>query len=101
MNPLIYLASAMVDCGDGTKCDTGLPTPAANNANLQFVLQITFGVIGALTVIVIIISAFRLAASQGNPQEATKARQGIVYASVGLLLALSAEVIVRFVLGSL
>ncbi len=94
-----YLAAAQVSCLDASPCDTGLPQVSANGANLQVILQIVFGVVGAVTVLIIVINALRLIASQGNPQEATKARQGIVYALVGLLLALSAEAIVTFVIG--
>jgi len=94
------IASAIVQCNGKGSCDTGLPVVAANNGNLQTALQITFGVVGALAILMIIISSFRLASSEGNPQEATKARQGIIYSAVGLVLALSAEAIVTFVLGS-
>ncbi|HKR82325.1 MAG TPA: hypothetical protein VJR27_05015 [Candidatus Saccharimonadales bacterium] len=96
-----HMASAAVNCIGDTTCDSGLPNIAANNGNVQVVLQIVFGVIGALAVIIIIISALRLASSQGNPQEASKARQGIVYSAIGLVLALSAEIIVTYVLGAI
>ncbi len=94
------IASALVQCNGKGSCDTGLPSIAADNNNLQVVLQITFGTIGALAILMIIISTFRLASSEGNPQEATKARQGIIYSAVGLIVALSAEALVTFVLGS-
>jgi len=94
------IASAIVQCNGKGSCDTGLPVVSADNGNLQVVLQITFGTISALAVIMIIVSAFRLASSEGNPQEATKARQGIIYSAVGLIVGLSAEAIVTFVLGS-
>ena len=60
-----------------------------------------FGVAAALAVLIIIVAAIRLAASQGNPQEAAKARGAIIYAAVGLIIALSAEAIVTFVLNSI
>lgn len=94
------IASAIVSCNGKGNCDTGLPVVAADSNNVQVALQITFGVVGALAILMIIISSFRLASSEGNPQEATKARQGIIYSAVGLILALSAEAIVTFVLGS-
>jgi hypothetical protein len=96
-----YLASAAVNCAGTTTCDSGLPTVGADSNNLQIAFQIVFGVIASAAIIIIIISALRLASSQGNPQEATKARQGIVYAAVGLILALSSEAIVTYVLGAI
>lgn len=96
-----HVASAAVNCINTTTCDTGLPSVAANNDNMQVAFQIVFGVLAAIAIIIIIVSSLRLASSQGNPQEATKARQGIVYAAVGLIVALSAEIIVTYVLGAL
>jgi len=96
-----HVASAAVNCIGTTTCDTGLPTVSADSNNTQIALQIAFGVIASIAIIIIIISALRLASSQGNPQEATKARQGIVYAAVGLILALSSEAIVTYVLGAI
>ena len=99
------LASAIVQCnGVGASaqgCDTGLPSVSANNATLQVILQTVFGIAGGTAVIIIIVSAIRLSASQGNPQEATKARSAIIYAAAGLVAALSAELIVTFVLGNI
>lgn len=92
------IAGATVECLNGQTCDTGLPGVSANYSQLQIILQIVFAIAGALTVIIIIVSSLRLIASQGNPQEAVKARQGIIYAVVGLILAISAEMIVTYVI---
>lgn len=93
-----YIAGAAVKCVQGNVCDTGLPTVGASSSALKVVVQIVLGIVGSLTVIIIIVNSIRLSASQGNPQEATKARQGIIYALVGLVLAISAEIIVNFVI---
>jgi len=47
----------------------------------------------------IVISGFRFIVGQGSPQETAKARNTIVYALVGLVVALTAEAIVALVLG--
>ncbi|HKU19113.1 MAG TPA: hypothetical protein VJP80_07660 [Candidatus Saccharimonadales bacterium] len=92
------LGDAIVNClGQGT-CNTGLPTPGADSSNLHVVLQLIFGIAGAIAVIIIILAGFRLVYSQGNPSEAATARQAIIYSVVGLMVALSAEAIVTFVL---
>jgi hypothetical protein len=39
--------------------------------------------------------------SQGNPETVKKAREAIIAAVIGLVIALSAEIIVSFVLGNL
>jgi ABC-type polysaccharide transport system permease subunit len=49
----------------------------------------------------IVIAGLRFITAQGNPQENAKARNTIVYAVVGLLVALIAEIFVSFILGKL
>jgi uncharacterized membrane protein len=79
----------------------GLPTTTAGSPQLQDILQIAFGILAALAVLFIVIGGLRLVTSQGNPQESGKARATVVYAVVGLIVALLAEAFVSFVLGSL
>jgi hypothetical protein len=61
-------------------------------------LFIVFGLLGAISVIVIIIAALRLIMFGGNnPQEVSKTKNTILYASIGLAIALSALAIVALV----
>lgn len=100
-----YIAAAQVQCdklkiGTAAGCDTGLPTVSADSS-LQIILQLVFGVLASVAVLVIIISAIRFNLSQGDPQKVSKARSTIIFALVGLVIALSAEAIVTFVLGNI
>lgn len=61
-------------------------------------LQIFFGITAAVALLIIIISALRLVISRGNAQDVQKARDAIIYASVGLAITLSGFAIVTFVL---
>lgn len=79
----------------------GLPQASANNGTLQAILQIVFGIAAALSVLMIVIAGFRFIAGEGNPQEVSKARSTILYAVIGLIVAISAEIIVSFTLGKL
>jgi hypothetical protein len=88
-------------CGNGTLCDINLPVVAAGKSELQEVLQIVFAILGALAVLMIVIAGLRFITAQGNPQETGKARSTIVYSVVGLIIALTAEAIVTFVLDKL
>lgn len=83
----------------GTDCSTGLPTPDASSSNLQNFLQIIFAIFAVVAVLVIIIAAFNIVTAQGDPSKVAKQRGTIIYALVGLGVAISAEVIVTFVLG--
>ncbi len=62
-------------------------------------LNIFFGIAAAVAVLVIAISALRIVISRGNSQDVTKARDAIIYASVGLVVIMTAFAIVTFVVG--
>lgn len=80
---------------------TGLPTVTAGFSQVHTILQLAFGAIGAIALIIIIIAGLELVTSDGNPKAAASARNTIIYAAVGLLIALSAEVLVTYVLNNI
>lgn len=80
-------------------CNTGIPRVSATTSEVQTILQIVFGIIAAITVLIIVISGFRLVIAQGNPESVKKAREAIIAAIIGLVISLSAEILVSFVLG--
>lgn len=79
----------------------GLPDAKADPATLQKILQIVFTTIGAISVLVVAYGGFKYVISQGNPQETAKAKDTILYAMVGLAVAIFANVIVSFVASKL
>lgn len=94
-----YLAdTAQTVCGSGVTCDTGLPQVNAGSGQLHTILQLAFGIIAAVAVLFVAIGGLRFVLSEGNPETAAKARNTMVYALVGLVIAISAEAIVTFVL---
>lgn len=100
---LRHFAQTSVSCepGQANSCDTGLPHVGATSANVQNILQVVFGIIGAVAVIFMVLSGLRFITAQGDPQGVARARQSIIYAALGLAVAISAEAIVTFVLGRL
>lgn len=103
LSSLSLLAQSVnVPSGKGTSTyQTNLPTVSASSDNVTIALQIIFGIIGTVAVIYLLYQAIRFTMSQGDPQAISQARQGIIFAIVGLVVALSAEVIVTFVIGQL
>ena len=79
----------------------GLPKVGANNNTIDNILSIFFGIIGALAVLMIVISGLRYVLAGGDSQRAAQAKSGIVYALVGLAIAISAQAIVYFVVSRL
>ena len=94
-----FLESLGVTCNIG-QCPTGLPNIAVNAAHIQGILQIVFAVLGAVAVLFVVIGGVKLTLSTGNPQEISKAKNTIIYALVGLIVAAFAETIVSFVLSN-
>ena len=80
---------------------TNLPTAAASSDNLQNLLQIAFGILAAVAVLMIVIAGLSFVSAEGDPQKVAKARNTIIYALIGLVVAVIAEAIVTFVLGGL
>lgn len=81
----------------------GAPTPANPTPNsltsvaaLQTIMGVVFGIVGGLSLLIITVSGLRYITSAGDPEKTTRARNGIIYALVGLVIALSAEAIVAF-----
>lgn len=81
-----------------TKIDSSsLPQVDAGPATIQIVLGIVFGIIGAIALVMIVKSGFEYITSSGDPQKASNARSGIIYALIGLVVAITAQALVAFV----
>lgn len=78
-----------------------LPEVAATESNVQSGLAIVFGLIAAAAVLVIIVAAINMANSEGNPDNIARSKKTIVYALIGMVIALMAEFIVLTVVGRL
>lgn len=66
---------------------------------LTAVLNTAYFIAGAVAVVVIIISGFNFVTSSGNAQKVAKARTGILYAVIGLVVIIFASVITSFIQG--
>jgi hypothetical protein len=73
-----------------------LPTPSTNGVIHQ-VLGITFGIIGAFALLMLTVSGLRYVLSSGDPQKTARAKDGIIYALVGVAIAVTAESIIALV----
>lgn len=71
-----------------------LPKSTPDDATLTVILNIIFGIAGAIALLIIVISALRYVTSDGDPQQMSAAKNGIIYALVGLAITLGAYSIV-------
>lgn len=95
-----YLAGGGGSSSDGTTLNVGaLPHTTADAGTVKRLLQVVFSIVGGLALLVITIGGFRYVLSQGDPQATGKAKNAILYALVGLVIAAIAQTIVTFVVG--
>jgi len=78
-----------------------LPTPGTDDNTIATVLSTLFGVLGAVAFLIIVIAGLRYMVANGDPSSTAKARNTIIYALVGLAVAVSGYAIVTFVVKGL
>ncbi|HEY0964883.1 MAG TPA: hypothetical protein VGE13_00185 [Candidatus Saccharimonadales bacterium] len=67
---------------------------------IQDIVNVLLFVLGAIAVIVIVISGIKYATSDGDSGKISSAKNTILYAVVGLVVAILAYAIVNFVIGA-
>jgi hypothetical protein len=65
---------------------------------IQFIVNLLTAIIGIVAVILIIINGLRFITSNGDSNSISSAKNGVIYAIVGLIIVALAQIIVRFVL---
>ena len=99
-----YFALTQVEPGGLPGSSAGDSNGQATNTNsseIVVVLQVVFGIIGGLALLFITLSGLRYITAAGDPQRMQQAKEGIIYALVGIAIAISAEALVTFVLRGL
>ena len=89
-------ASGMTD-DPGDTGTVNCPEDAIIDTILRSVLNILSFVVGAASVIVMVVAGLRFITANGDAQGIASARQTIIYAIVGLIVALGAQAIVQLV----
>lgn len=77
-----------------------IPTATADDAKLKAILYFIFGIIAAISFLMVVIGGFKYVISIGDPQKITTARKTIMYSLIGLAVSLSAITIVAFVINN-
>ncbi len=85
-----------------TSNDVGLPNSTQNlgDATSKVVKALIY-LVGSLSVIFIIVGGIQLAVSGGDPTGVQKGRNTVLYAAIGVIVAISAFAIVSFIGGKL
>lgn len=69
------------------------------NGIITTLINILSIIVAIAAVIIIIIAGLKFVTSGTNPQDVTNARERVIYAIVGLIVATLAQILVRFILG--
>lgn len=73
------------------------PLPQVKGSFVHSLISILISITAAIALLIIVIAGFRYIVSQGDPKAVAKAKGAIIYALVGLLVAILAQAIVVFV----
>ncbi len=82
------------------KGDVNIPKVEFSASKFTGVMNIFLGIMGAISVLMIAVGGFKYTMSMGDPGAIKKAKDTILYAVIGLIVAILAGSIVNFVLGS-
>ncbi len=82
------------NCENGSDCLTTLPEIKATDVTAEKIFAIVFGTIASIAVLIIILAALNWAIRGGDPEVISRSRKAIIYAAVGLALALLSEMLV-------
>lgn len=82
-------------CKDSQSNENPIYGPTGIIATIVNILSI---IIGVAAVIIIIIAGIQYMLSTGDPSKVNNAKNAIIYAVVGLIIAVSSQIIVRFVI---
>lgn len=76
-----------------------LPNVSTDASRLRIILNIVFGIAGAIALLVITIAGFRYVISHGDSSLIARSKNAIIYSLVGLAVCMTALGIVNFVMG--
>ena len=91
-----FLVRLAADIDYTTLPNTGATGDVAKDS-IPEILRIVFGISGSIALLIIVISGLRYILASGDPARMAQAKKGILYAVLGLIIALSGYSIVTFV----
>ncbi len=97
MGTISTIFAAACNSASGKVCLDSLPQTTASPNVIQNVVQIVITILGAVALLMITIAGFQYVLSRGDPQKVAQAKNAIIFAVIGLLVAIFAQIIVSFV----
>jgi hypothetical protein len=100
LQPVDTYALTAREGADSAKTDEQPAEVTGNGGVFQTITNVLLFIIGAISVIMLIIGGIRYVVSGGDSSAVTSAKNTILYAIVGIIVALLAYALVNFVLTS-
>jgi hypothetical protein len=100
LTPMVALAAPADSVQSGINAAGGDAGGADLNQSIKNVVNILLYILGAIAVIMIIIGGIRYATANGESGNIKSAKDTILYAVIGLIVAIMAYAIVNFVVGA-
>ncbi len=94
MRPFMYYYAQFILKGVLPNTD---PNDVTTNHKFLNIVQVVLVTLGTIAVLMIALGGIRYILSRGDPKNIAKARNAILYAIIGLVIAMSADIIVGFV----
>ncbi len=91
---VVHTVAAIIDT-------SGLPGRSSGDTVINNALNIAFGVAASIAVLMVVIGGFRYIVAHGDPSQTASAKNGILYAIIGLVVVMAAYSIVTFVVGKI
>lgn len=104
---LVPSTDTVAKCTGGTSCitdgskKTGLTGTPSVEDTIKNITNVLLFLIGAVSVIMLIIGGFKYVTSNGNADQIKSAKNTIMYAIIGIVVAITAYAIVDWLVGAL
>jgi len=72
------------------------PLPSTSPDLIENIVYVAFGVLGGISLIILVWAGMKYTLSSGDPSKTAEAKNQIIYAAIGIAVALSATSIVAF-----
>lgn len=77
------------------------PLPRTSDSLLANVLYVVFGTLGGISLIIMVWAGMKYTLSSGDPAKTSEAKNQVMYAAIGMAVAISASAIVKFAIGAI
>lgn len=97
--PYLFAANAsdIINQSANNACANACNTSSSVSGIIANIASVLVFIVGSVSVIMIIVGGLRYSLSQGDPGQAAKAKNSILYAVFGVVAAIAAYAIIQFV----